>query len=174
VVKKFQGKKKILRKLTKNIKSHFSFWHHQDTKKKKRKKECWWAVLLWFDKFCHFWTKKLGTFWERCSLSNYLGNTRFFVSSPFLSIVVPELPFSLSRALHSFVCLPIFLPSLLVFRSCLLCLCFLCLSLSLSLSFFTPFVCLLFADLISFLTTLSLDFPPLLVFHNLPSWSFMV
>jgi len=99
-------------------------------------------VLLWFDKFCHFWTKKLGTFWERCSLSNYLGNTRFFVSSPFLSIVLPELPFSLSRALHSFVCLPIFLPSLLVFRSCLLCLCFLSLSLSLSLSLVLYSFCL--------------------------------
>jgi hypothetical protein len=87
-----------------------------------------------------------------------------------LFIVLPELAFSLSRsrALDSFVCLPIFLPSLLVFRSCLLCLCFLCvcvrvslsLSLFLSRSLFTPFVCLLFDDLISFLTTLWLDLSP--------------
>lgn len=39
---------------------------------------------------------------------------------------------SLSLALHSFVCFPIVLPSLLVLRSCLLCLYFLCLCLSLS------------------------------------------
>ncbi len=120
-------------------------------------------MLLWFDKFCHFWRKKLETFWKCCSSPNYLGNTRFFVSSRFLSIVLPELPFSLSLSRSSLLCLFADLSS---FRPCLLCLCFL--SLSLSLSLFTPFVCLLFADLISFLTTLSLDLPPLLVFHNLP------
>ncbi len=125
-------------------------------------------MLLWFDKFCHFWTKKLETFWKCCSSPNYLGNTRFFVSSRFLSIVLPELPFSLSLALFtpSFVCRSFFLPSLSFALAFFACASFL--SLSLSLSLFTPFVCLLFADLISFLRTLSLDLPPLLVFHNLP------
>jgi hypothetical protein len=55
---------------------------------------------------------------------------------PLVSFVLPFLrlsfSLSLSLALHSSVCLPIVLPSLLVLLSCLLCLCFLCLSLSLS------------------------------------------
>jgi hypothetical protein len=125
-------------------------------------------VLLRFDKFCLFWTKKLGTFWKCCSSPKYLGNTRFFVSSCFFFIVLPELPFSLSRALHSFIRLVADLSSFPPCLSLLPPLLVLPLSLSLSLSLFTPFVCLLFADLISFLTTLSLDLSPLLVFHNLP------
>jgi hypothetical protein len=63
------------------------------------------------------------------TLPTYMGNTNLFVSSCFLC---PSVPLSLSLSLHSFVCFPIVLPSLLVLLSCLLCLCFLCLSLSLS------------------------------------------
>ncbi len=91
-------------------------------------------MLLWFDKFCHFWTKKLETFWKCCSSPNYLGNTRFFVSSRFLSIVLPELPFSLSLSRSSLLCLFADLSS---FRPCLLCLWFLSLSLSLSLALYS-------------------------------------
>jgi hypothetical protein len=39
--------------------------------------------------------------------------------------------------------------------------------------FLSPLFCL-FPDLLSFLTSLSLDLPPLLVFPNLPFWSFRV
>jgi hypothetical protein len=39
--------------------------------------------------------------------------------------------------------------------------------------FLSPLFCL-FPDLLSFLTSLSLDFPPLLVFPYLPFWSFRV
>jgi hypothetical protein len=96
-------------------------------------------VLLWFDKFCHFWTKKLETFWKCCSSPNYLGNTRFFVSSRFLSIVLPELPFSLSLALFtpSFVCRSFFLPSLSFALAFFACASFLSLSLSLSLALYS-------------------------------------
>jgi hypothetical protein len=67
------------------------------------------------------------------TLPTYMGNTNLFVSSCFLCTSVPSsLSLCLSLALHSFVCFPIVLPSLLVLRSCLLCLCFLCLCVSLS------------------------------------------
>jgi len=55
------------------------------------------------------------------TLPTYIGNTNLFVSF--------VLPF-LSLSFHSFVYFPIVLPSLLVLRSCLLCLCFPCLCLS--------------------------------------------
>ncbi len=66
------------------------------------------------------------------TLPTYMGNTNLFVSSCFLCTSVPSsLSLCLSLALHSFVCFPIVLPSLLLFRSCFLGLCFLCLCLSL-------------------------------------------
>jgi hypothetical protein len=87
--------------------------------------------------------KKLGKVFDMTKLSNScspavkpndlytlptcMGNTNLFVS-----FVLPFLSLSLSLSLHSFVCFPIVLPSLLVLRSCLLGLCFLCLCLSLS------------------------------------------
>jgi hypothetical protein len=67
------------------------------------------------------------------TLPTYMGNTNLFLSSCFLCTSVPS---SLSLALHCSVCFPIVLPSLLVLRSCLLCLCFLCIFLSLSILLF--------------------------------------
>ncbi len=97
------------------------------------------------------------------TLPTYMGNTNLFFSSCFLCTFrsFVSLSLSLSLALHSSVCFPIVLPSLLVLRSCLLCLCFLCLFLSLS--------TLLFVSRSSFFPSKSFArLPRLLVFPYLP------